>query len=304
MPEPEVTVVASDVATARRLLGVVEPGMPTRAVLLDDAGDAAGLPAGRVVLAPGLAGQDPAAVGPGVAALVAGAGAVLLDSTQPGRDLAGWLSATADLPLVWQVDALRRTPDGGIEVERAVMGGSHRLTQRVPPGQPVIVLARPLPVEVEPGRPVVERSALSAGPSALEIVPLEPAAGGASRLAGARVVVSVGRGIGGRDQLGRYRRLADVAGAALGASRAAVDSGWLPFSHQVGQTGATVAPDLYLAFGISGAVQHLAGMRASKRVVAVNTDPDAPISRLADLVIVADAGAVADELLRRLEEGR
>ncbi|TYK44638.1 electron transfer flavoprotein subunit alpha/FixB family protein [Actinomadura decatromicini] len=163
-------------------------------------------------------------------------------------------------------------------------------------------MARPEPGPAPAGRPVVERSAAVPGPSALTVRPLDGGAAERARgPAGARTIVSVGRGVGGPDAVARYRRLAELTGAALGASRAAVDGGWLPFAHQVGQTGATVAPDLYVAFGISGAVQHTAGMRASGRVVAVNTDPDAPIARLADLVIAADANEVADALLRRLE---
>ncbi|TYB42223.1 electron transfer flavoprotein subunit alpha/FixB family protein [Actinomadura chibensis] len=304
----ELTVVARDLGTARSLLGVAPTGMATRVVLLGAAAaddGARGLPADRVVAAPGLTGHDPAALGPSLAPLLAPflstAGLVVLDSGQPARDLAGWLCASLDLPVAWAVERLGRAPDGAIEAERPVLDGGHRLVQRLPAG-PVIVLARPGPGPETVGTPVLEHSDAASGPSALTVRPLdggpaEPARG----LAGARVVVSVGRGVGGPDAVARYRRLAELTGAALGASRAAVDGGWLPFAHQVGQTGATVAPDLYVAFGISGAVQHTAGMRSSGRVVAVNTDPDAPIVRLADLVITADANEVADALLRRLE---
>jgi electron transfer flavoprotein alpha subunit len=112
----------------------------------------------------------------------------------------------------------------------------------------------------------------------------------------------VGRGIGSAERLPLFRELAERLHAALGASRVVVDAGWLPFAHQVGQTGTAVAPDLYLAFGISGAIQHLAGMRASKQVVAINTDREATLCRLADLVIEGDATEVAERLLKRLAE--
>jgi electron transfer flavoprotein alpha subunit len=120
-------------------------------------------------------------------------------------------------------------------------------------------------------------------------------------LASANVIVAVGRGIGGPENLPVFEALSRRLGAALGASRVVVDAGWLPFSHQVGQTGTSVSPDLYLAFGISGAVQHLAGMRGSDRVVAINTDPDAAICRVADVVIIGDAVEVATGLLERLQ---
>ncbi|WP_242908071.1 electron transfer flavoprotein subunit alpha/FixB family protein [Actinomadura terrae] len=298
----EVTVIARDVVSAGALLGIVPSGAATRVVLLGEADGADGLAADRVLVAPGLSGHDPAAIGPPLAPLLAATRLIVLDSGQPARDLAGWLCATLDLPLVWAVERLACRPDGGIEAERPVLDGGHRLVQRLPEGRPVIVLARPGAVAREAGRPVVERADLRAAPSALTVRPLEQGVAMSARgLAGARMIVSVGRGVGAPEAVGRYRRLAELTGSALGASRAVVDGGWLPFAHQVGQTGATVAPDLYVAFGISGAVQHVAGMRASGRVVAVNTDPEAPIVRLANLVIVADANKVADALLRRLE---
>jgi electron transfer flavoprotein alpha subunit len=305
------TVAAWDATTAQQLLSIVPPDQPVELVLLGvDASQIPPsvrlLPVDRIVAVSGARpGDQPAVVGTALARILDAASVVVLDSTQDSRDLAGWMCATLDLPLVWAIDAIRLTDRDGIEADRIVLGGSHRLVHFVGHDRTVVVMARPTressrhqhrasPAEVVIHDVPAPRSRLRLGGARRERVVEAP-------LAAARTVIGIGRGVGGADRVPLFRELAERVGGALGASRVAVDSGWVPFSHQVGQTGTAVAPDLYIAFGISGAIQHLAGMRGSKQIVAVNTDKNAPLCHLADLVIEADANEVAAGLLERLD---
>jgi electron transfer flavoprotein alpha subunit len=164
------------------------------------------------------------------------------------------------------------------------------------------------PAEAQPGRTAtVERPAVSAAPAAMKFGERrEEVSTGLPELTEAEIVISGGRGMKGPENYVILEELGGIIGAAVGASRAAVDAGWRPHRFQIGQTGRTISPKLYLGFGVSGAIQHLAGMRTSKVIVAVNKDPEAPIFKIADYGIVADlfevVPALTQEFKRLLEK--
>jgi len=200
-----------------------------------------------------------------------------------GRDLAAWVAAQLDLGLVPDGTGIG-VEDGTVVVTRPVYAGKLLCDAVVTEGVQVITLrSRAFPQAEETGGSG-EAEWVDAV-AAEEGIPTKVAgfesAGGEVSLTDARIIVSGGRGVGGPEGFEPIRELADVLGGAVGASRATVDAGWIPYDHQVGQTGKTVSPDLYIANGISGAIQHQAGMRTSKVIVAVNTDPDAPIFKIA-----------------------
>jgi electron transfer flavoprotein alpha subunit len=234
--------------------------------------------------------------------------AVVVPSSTGGKEVAGRLAIKISSGVVTDAVDLTVDPaaeDGRVVATKSVFAGDWTTRCTVTRGVP-IVCVRPNSVTPEqaPATPVVEPfiPEISAGARAARITLRRPRdVGGRPDLAEASVVVAGGRGTNG--DFGPVEALADTLGAAVGASRAAVDAGWYPHANQVGQTGRTVSPQLYIAAGISGAVQHRAGMQTSRTVVAVNTDPEAPIFEMSDFGVVGDLAAVlpavTEELTRR-----
>ncbi|MCL8024712.1 electron transfer flavoprotein subunit alpha/FixB family protein [Nocardioides bruguierae] len=216
--------------------------------------------------------------------------AVLLVSGSEGKEIAARLSIRTGSGLI--TDAVDLDADG--TTTQSVFAGSFTVKAKVTTGTPIItVKPNSAPVEETAGAGTVEpvSVAISEGAKAAMVVASQPRkASGRPELTEAAIVVSGGRGTGG--DFAPVEALADSLGAAVGASRAAVDSGWMPHSFQVGQTGKTVSPQLYVANGISGAIQHRAGMQTSKTIVAVNKDPEAPIFELVDFGVVGDLHTV------------
>ncbi len=223
---------------------------------------------------------------------------ILFGASTRGRDLAAWTGADLDAGVV--AEAIDLKVEGGVvKATRPVYTGKLLCTAFVK-GAPQIVTLRGRAFAQaastgKTGTPEMVAAAVAEDAIPTKIVGFE-GKGGKVSLTDAGKIVSGGRGVGGPEGFEPLRELAEVLGAALGASRATVDAGWIPYEHQVGQTGKTVAPDLYIACGISGAIQHQAGMRSSKVVVAVNKDPDAPIFKLARYGIVGDLFKVVPAL--------
>lgn len=232
---------------------------------------------------------------------------ILAPATACGRDLVALLGVELGVGVVADGIALQ-VDHGVVHVTRPVYAGKLHATVMAPHAQTQIITLRPRAfLRPEPARRsaevVVVDAALSEDDVSVKVTDYSASATEVS-LTDASIVVSGGRGVGGSEGFEPVRQLASTLGAAMGASRAAVDAGWIPYSHQVGQTGKTVSPDLYIACGISGAIQHQAGMRTAKVIVAINKDPEAPIFKLAKYGVVADLFEVlpvlTNELKRRL----
>ena len=215
--------------------------------------------------------------------------AILVASTPGGKDLAGRLCARLGVGVV--VDAVGLEADGDRFVAtKAVFGGAMVSKSRCT-SSPQVITVKPNSFGVENGaggatEVTLDGSAIQESSKQVKILETVVQASGRPAVDEAGVIVSGGRGLGGPENFKVVEELADVLGAAVGASRAAVDAGWYPHQNQVGQTGKTVSPNLYIACGISGAIQHRAGMQTSKNIVAVNKDPEAPIFGLADFGVV------------------
>jgi electron transfer flavoprotein alpha subunit len=304
------------VAAARDVAGVVVAAPDVIAAGI--AGElAAYLPRVVAVEAPAAATQPVAAIMAGaVSRLVAGDSdaCVFVGASPDGRDVAGFLLAMLGQGVITNASAV--TWDDGPVVEKGVFGGRLITTSELAAGHGIVTVALgSTAAEAAPSPGVVEMMGSSggdgtAGVAALPVAPavtvLERVAesAGAVQIEDAKVIIAGGRGLGSAEGFQVAEALAAELGGAVAASRAAVDAGWIPYARQVGQTGKIVKPDVYVALGISGAVQHKVGMQGAHTIVAVNTDPDAPIAEFADLFVIGNLFEVVPALIAELRARR
>jgi len=292
--------VSSELITAARVLGepaAVVVGKPGTADPLVDGLKAAG--AAKIYVAESDTAEN-YLITPSVDVLAALAesaspAAVLLAASADGKEIAARLAARIGSGLLVDVVGV----EAGPKAIHSIFGGAFTVEAQTNGDTPVITV-RPGAVDAEPSDGAGEKVTVEvpeAAENAAKVTKREPAvAGDRPELTEATIVVSGGRGVGSAEKFSVVEELADSLGAAVGASRAAVDSGYYPGQFQVGQTGKTVSPQLYIALGISGAIQHRAGMQTSKTIVAVNKDEEAPIFEIADYGIVGDLFKVAPQL--------
>jgi electron transfer flavoprotein alpha subunit len=293
--------VTLELLTAARALGTpaavfVGPGFETAAPRLAEYGVAKAY----VAEAPELTDYVVAPTAELLASLVSTAApdAVLVASTAEGKEVAARLALKIDSGVLTDAVSL----GGRFVAEQSIFGGSSIVHSRVTKGVPIITMrpnatspvAADAPAAAERIDVSVELSDAARQARVVDRVVVEK--GSRPELTEAAIVVSGGRGVGSAENFSIIEELADALGAAVGASRAATDAGWYPHQHQVGQTGKTVSPQLYIACGISGAIQHRAGMQTSKTIVAVNKDPEAPIFELVDFGVVGDLHQVVPQL--------
>ena len=260
-----------------------------------------------------VGGTDGKLLGPAVSGAIAAAveagnapDAILLATSYSGRDVAGRLSVKLDAPVITNIVDLAES-DGSLVGTEPVFGGTTNVLTRFTGDKVGIFLVRPksfTPAENPSGAaaPTEDLAAGDLGGTAAATITnrfVEEQSG--PSLDDAAVVVSGGRGLGESEKFQMIEDLAKALGGAPGASRAIVDAGWVPYSYQVGQTGKVVKPTVYIAAGISGATQHLVGMKGSKNIIAINKDDAAPIFSVADLGIVGDVHKVLPALLEALQ---
>ncbi len=231
--------------------------------------------------------------------------AVFFGQTTDGRDTAARLAVLTDRPVSTNNVGVELR-DGALVAEEPIFGGTQNIFTAYRAPAPALVMFRPKSFEPEPsgGDPAAVESVAATDPGEAGravVTGRHTEARSGPQLDDAAVVVSGGRGLGQPDAYSMVDELAGLLDAASGASRAIVDAGWVPYAKQVGQTGKVVKPNVYIACGISGATQHLVGMKGSKNIVAINKDPEAPIFGVADLGIVGDVHKVMPALIEALK---
>jgi len=229
---------------------------------------------------------------------------LLFAQSYTGRDIAAALSARLDCGAITDVGDFA-LQDGSVEATIPALGGSYQNTSTLIHRGTKLLLVRPKAFDIKPNSQTATVEDIADPTDAalrkVRVTERVTIKQEGPQLEDSRVIVSGGRGLKGPENFQMLQELAELLGGAVGATRAVVDAAWVPYALQIGQTGKTVKPDLYVACGLSGAIQHLAGMKASRTIVAINTDAEAPIFQIADLGVVGDVFKVVPQLVEELK---